>query len=166
MISDDSATINEGAIKGWNRRNRFYFHQLKCLAKHYDFNLDTPWTSYSEEIQNILLWGSKDKINFSKSFRSGSKIVRQHRFEGIIPNTERRFKETDSEFIRNELAKMLSDSHCDACGGSRLKKESRNIFINETPIQNITNKKISDALSFFQNIQPVSYTHLTLPTKA
>ncbi len=153
LISDDSATINEGAIKGWNRRNRFYFHQLKCLAKHYDFDLDTAWTSYSEEIQNILLWGSKDKINFSKSFRSGSKIVRQHRFEGIIPNTERRFKETDSEFIRNELAKMLSDSHCDACGGSRLKKESRNIFINETPIQSITNKKISDALSFFQNIQ-------------
>ena len=153
LISDNSSTINEGAIKGWNRRNRFYFHQLKCLAKHYDFDLDTPWESYSEEIQNILLWGSKDKINFSKSFRSGSKIVRQHRFEGIIPNTERRFKETDSEFIRNELAKMLSDSQCDACGGSRLKKESRNIFVNETPIQNITNQKISEALSFFQNIE-------------
>ena len=153
LISDNSSTINEGAIKGWNRRNRFYFHQLKCLAKHYDFDLDTPWKSYPEEIQNILLWGSKDKINFSKSFRSGSKIVRKHRFEGIIPNTERRFKETDSEFIRNELAKMLSDSHCDACGGSRLKKESRNIFVNETPIQNITNQKISEALSFFQNIE-------------
>ena len=153
LISDNSSTINEGAIKGWNRRNRFYFHQLKCLAKHYDFDLDTPWKSYPEEIQNILLWGSKDKINFSKSFRSGSKIVRQHRFEGIIPNTERRFKETDSEFIRNELAKMLSDSHCDACGGSRLKKESRNIFVNETPIQNITNQKISEALYFFQNIE-------------
>ena len=153
LIADNSATINEGAIKGWNRRNRFYFHQLKCLAKHYDFNLDTPWESYSEEIQNILLWGSKDKINFSKSFSSGSKIVRQHRFEGIIPNTERRFKETDSEFIRNELAKMLSDSHCNSCEGSRLKKESRNIFINTTPIQNITNQKISDALSFFQNIE-------------
>ncbi len=153
LILDDSASINEGAIKGWNRRNRFYFHQLKCLAKHYNFDLDTPWKSYSKEIQNILLWGSKDKINFSKSFRSGSKIVRQHRFEGIIPNTERRFKETDSEFIRNELAKMLSDSHCNACGGSRLKKESRNIFINETPIQNITNQKISEALSFFKNIK-------------
>ena len=153
LISDHTATINEGAIKGWNRRNRFYFHQLKCLAKHYDFNLDTPWEAYPEEIQNILLWGSKDKINFSKSFRSGSKIVRQHRFEGIIPNTERRFKETDSEFVRNELAKMLSDSHCDACTGSRLKKESRNIFINTTPIQDITNQKISDALSFFQNIK-------------
>jgi len=153
LIADTEATINEGGIKGWNRRNRFYFHQLKCLAKHYKFDLDTPWESYSEEIQKILLWGSKDKINFSKSFSSGSKIVRQHRFEGVIPNTERRFKETDSEFIRNELAKLLSDSHCDACEGSRLKKESRNIFINGTPIQDITDQKITDALSFFQKIK-------------
>ena len=153
LIADTEATINEGAIKGWNRRNRFYFHQLKCLAKHYEFDLDTPWESYSEETQLILLWGSKDKINFSKSFSSGSKIVRQHRFEGVIPNTERRFKETDSEFIRNELAKLLSDSHCDACEGSRLKKESRNIFINGTPIQNITDQKITDALTFFQKIK-------------
>ena len=153
LIADTEATINEGAIKGWNRRNRFYFHQLKCLAKHYKFDLDTPWESYSEETKGILLWGSKDKINFSKSFSSGSKIVRQHRFEGVIPNTERRFKETDSEFIRNELAKLLSDSHCDACGGSRLRRESRNIFVNGTPIQEITNQKITDALSFFQQIK-------------
>ena len=153
LIADAEATINEGAIKGWNRRNRFYFHQLKCLAKHYKFDLDTPWESYSEETQRILLWGSKDKINFSKSFSSGSKIVRQHRFEGVIPNTERRFKETDSEFIRNELAKLLSDSYCDACEGSRLKKESRNIFINGTPIQDITEQKITDALNFFQKIK-------------
>ena len=153
LIADTEATINEGAIKGWNRRNRFYFHQLKCLAKHYKFDLDTPWESYSEEMQRILLWGSKDKINFSKSFSSGSKIVRQHRFEGVIPNTERRFKETDSEFIRNELAKLLSDSYCDACEGSRLKKESRNIFINGTPIQDITEQKITDALNFFQKIK-------------
>ena len=153
LIADTEATINEGAIKGWNRRNRFYFHQLKCLAKHYKFDLDTPWESYSEETQRILLWGSKDKINFSKSFSSGSKIVRQHRFEGVIPNTERRFKETDSEFIRNELAKLLSDSYCDACEGSRLKKESRNIFINGTPIQDIAEQKITDALNFFQKIK-------------
>ncbi|MDA9626306.1 excinuclease ABC subunit UvrA [Pseudomonadota bacterium] len=153
LIADTEATINEGAIKGWNRRNRFYFHQLKCLAKHYKFDLDTPWESYSEETQRILLWGSEDKINFSKSFSSGSKIVRQHRFEGVIPNTERRFKETDSEFIRNELAKLLSDSYCDACEGSRLKKESRNIFINGTPIQDITEQKITDALNFFQKIK-------------
>ena len=153
LITDTEATINEGAIKGWNRRNRFYFHQLKCLAKHYKFDLDTPWEEYSQETQSMLLWGSKEKINFSKSFSSGSKIVRQHRFEGVIPNTERRFKETDSEFIRNELAKLLSDSHCDSCEGSRLKKESRNIFINNTPIHEITDKKITDALIFFHEIK-------------
>ena len=153
LIADPEATINEGVIKGWNRRNRFYFHQLKCLAKHYKFDLDTPWQDYPEETQRIVLWGSKDTINFSKSFRSGSKIVRRHRFEGIIPNTERRFKETDSEFIRNELAKLLSDSHCNACEGSRLKRESRNIFINSTPIQEITNQKITDALSFFKKMK-------------
>ena len=155
LIINAESTINEGAIKGWNRRNRFYFHQLKCLSKHYKFDLDTPWEIYPEEIQRMLLWGSKDKINFSKSFSSGTKIVREHRFEGIIPNTERRFKETDSEFIRNELAKLLSDSHCHSCEGSRLKKESRNIFINQTPIQNITNQKISDAVNFFSKLELV-----------
>ena len=143
LIADEGLTINGGAIKGWNRRNRFYFHQLKCLAKHYQFHLDTPWEDYSEEIQKIILWGSKDKVDFSKSFRSGSKFVRKHKFEGIIPNTERRFKETDSEFIGNKLAKLLSESHCDSCEGSRLKKESRNIFINQTPIQDITKEKIT-----------------------
>lgn len=153
LIADEELTINGGAIKGWNRRNRFYFHQLKCLAKHYKFHLDTPWEDYSEEIQKIILWGSKDKVDFSKSFRSGSKFVRKHKFEGIIPNTERRFKETDSEFIGNKLAKLLSESHCDSCEGSRLKKESRNIFINQTPIQDITKEKITDALNFFKKIK-------------
>ena len=153
LIADEELTINEGAIKGWNRRNRFYFHQLKCLARHYKFHLDTPWEDYSEEIQKIILWGSKDKVDFSKSFRSGSKFVRKHKFEGIIPNTERRFKETDSEFIGNKLAKLLSESHCDSCEGSRLKKESRNIFINQTPIQDITKEKITDALNFFKKIK-------------
>jgi len=153
LIADREMTINEGAIKGWNRRNRFYIHQLRCLAKHFKFDLDTPWNEYTDELQRTLLWGTKEKINFSKSFSSGSKIVREHRFEGIIPNTERRFKETDSEFIRNELAKLLSDSHCDSCEGSRLKKESRNIFINKTPIQDITSQKITDALNFFKTIE-------------
>jgi excinuclease ABC subunit A len=153
LIADEELTINGGAIKGWNRRNRFYFHQLKCLAKHYKFHLDTPWEDYSEEIQKIILWGSKDKVDFSKSFRSGSKFVRKHKFEGIIPNTERRFKETDSEFIGDKLAKLLSESHCDSCEGSRLKKESRNIFINQTPIQDITKEKITDALNFFKKIK-------------
>ena len=151
IISDPEASINSGAIKGWNKRNRFYYHQLKCLAAHYKFDLNCSWGSLGKDIQKIILYGSQDRIDFSKRFKSGSRIVRKHNFEGVIPNTERRFKETDSDFLRNELAKLLSDSHCSDCNGSRLKKESRNIFINNYPINHITELKISDALEFIKD---------------
>jgi excinuclease ABC subunit A len=153
LIPDEDVSISNGAIKKWNRRNRFYYHQLKCLAKHYKFSLDTAWRDYPEELKKLLLWGSKEQIDFSHRFRSGSKIVRRHRFEGIIPNTERRFKETDSDFMRDDLAKLMSKSSCDECNGSRLNKESRNVFINKTPIYEITNLRISDALAFMKNMK-------------
>jgi excinuclease ABC subunit A len=153
LIPDEDVSISNGAIKKWNRRNRFYYHQLKCLAKHYKFSLDTSWKEYPEELKRILLWGSKEQIDFSHRFRSGSKIVRRHRFEGIIPNTERRFKETDSEYMRDDLAKLMSKSSCDECNGSRLNKESRNVYINKTPIYEITNLRISDALAFMKNMK-------------
>ncbi len=148
IINDEELSINGGAIKGWNKRNRFYYHQLKCLSQFYGFSLNDPWCELSEEIKDIILNGSKEKIDFSKRFRSGSKIVRKHRFEGVLPNTERRFRETDSYYQKNELAKLLSDSHCDSCNGSRLKKESRNVFVNKKSISEITTYKISDALDF------------------
>jgi excinuclease ABC subunit A len=153
LIPDEEVSISNGAIKKWNRRNRFYYHQLKCLSKHYNFSLDTPWKDYTEELKHILLWGSNEKIDFSHRFRSGSKIVRKHRFEGIIPNTERRFKETDSDYIRDRLAKLMSSSSCNECHGSRLNKESRNVFINKTPIYEITSLRISDSLSFMKKMK-------------
>ena len=153
LIPDEEVSISNGAIKKWNRRNRFYYHQLKCLSKHYNFSLDTPWKDYSEELKHILLWGSNEKIDFSHRFRSGSKIVRKHRFEGIITNTERRFKETDSDYIRDRLAKLMSSSSCNECHGSRLNKESRNVFINKTPIYEITSLRISDSLSFMKKMK-------------
>ena len=153
LIQDDEVSISNGAIKGWTRRNRFYFYQLKCLSAHYDFTLTTKWKDYSQEIKDIILWGSKEKIDFSHRFRSGSRIVRKHRFEGIIPSTERRFKETDSDFIRDELSKLMSKSSCDECGGSRLNKQSRNVFINKTPIHSITGMRISEALNFVKNMK-------------
>ena len=107
IINDEELSINGGAIKGWNKRNRFYYHQLKCLSQFYGFSLNDPWCELSEEIKDIILNGSKEKIDFSKRFRSGSKIVRKHRFEGVLPNTERRFRETDSDYQKNELAKLL-----------------------------------------------------------
>ena len=153
LIQDDDVSISNGAIKGWTRRNRFYYWQLRCLAAHYGFDLNTKWKDYQEDIKDIILWGSKDKVDFSHRFRSGSRIVRKHKFEGIIPSTERRFKETDSEYIRDELSKLMSQSSCGTCKGSRLNKESRNVFVSETPIHKITNLKITDALSFISNMK-------------
>ena len=153
LIQDDDVSISNGAIKGWTRRNRFYFYQLKCLAAHYNFTLTTKWKDYPQEIKDIILWGSKDKVDFSHRFRSGSRIVRKHKFEGIIPSTERRFKETDSDFIRDELSKLMSKSECNECEGSRLNTQSRNVFINKTQIHTITGMRINEALSFTTNMK-------------
>ena len=152
LIQDEDVSISNGAIKGWTRRNRFYFYQLKCLSSHFNFSLTTAWKDYPDEIKKIILWGSKDKVDFSHRFRSGSKIVRKHKFEGIIPSTERRFKETDSEYIREELSKLMSKSSCNVCNGSRLNRISRNVFINKTPIGSITSLRINDAAKFIENM--------------
>ena len=153
LIQDEEVSISNGAIKGWTRRNRFYFYQLKCLAAHYNFSLTTQWKDYPDDIKEIILWGSKDKVDFSHRFRSGSRIVRKHKFEGIIPSTERRFKETDSEYIREELSKLMSKSTCNVCNGSRLNKIARNVFINDTAIGSITSLRINDALAFIGNMK-------------
>ena len=153
LIQDEDVSIANGAIKGWTRRNRFYYYQLRCLSNHFDFTLTTKWKDYPQKIKDIILWGTKEKIDFSHRFRSGSRIIRKHRFEGVIPSTERRFKETDSEYIRNELVKLMSESTCDECDGSRLNTYARNVFINNTQIHNITSMKITDALSFIKKMK-------------
>jgi len=153
LIQDDGVSIANGAIKGWTRRNRFYYYQLRCLSNHFDFSLTTKWKDYSQKTKDIILWGTKEKIDFSHRFRSGSRIIRKHRFEGVIPSTERRFKETDSEYIRNELSKLMSESTCDECDGSRLNTYARNVLINNTQIHNITSMKISDSLSFITKMK-------------
>ena len=153
LIQDDEVSIANGAIKGWTRRNRFYYYQLRCLSAHFDFSLTTKWKDYPDKIKEIILWGTKEKVDFSHRFRSGSRIVRKHRFEGVIPCTERRFKETDSEYIRNELAKLMSESSCDVCSGSRLNEQSRNVYINNTQIHTITEMRINDSLNFIRNMK-------------
>ena len=153
LIQDDEVSIANGAIKGWTRRNRFYYYQLRCLSSHFDFSLTTKWKDYTQEIKDIILWGTKEKIDFSHRFRSGSRIIRKHKFEGVIPSTERRFKETDSEYIRNELSKLMSETKCDECDGSRLNTYSRNVFINGTQIHNITSMRINDALNFIKEMK-------------
>ena len=152
IIPDDSVSISNGAIKGWTRRNRFYFYQLKCLAKHFDFSLTMKWKDLDQGVQDIILYGSDEVIDFSHRFRSGSRIVRKHKFEGVLINTDRRFRDTDSEYMRTELSKLLSEKNCDSCNGSRLKKESRNIFINDSPINVITEMRINTSLNFIKKI--------------
>ena len=153
LIPDIDVSIASGAIKGWTRRNRFYYYQLRCLSNHFNFTLTTKWKDYPQNIKDIILWGTKEKIDFSHRFRSGSRIIRKHKFEGIIPSTERRFKETDSEYIRNELSKLMSESECNECDGSRLNTYAKNVFINNTQIHDITNLRISDSLNFIKNMK-------------
>ena len=153
LIPDIDVSIASGAIKGWTRRNRFYYYQLRCLSNHFNFTLTTKWKDYPQDIKDIILWGTKEKIDFSHRFRSGSRIIRKHKFEGIIPSTERRFKETDSEYMRNELSKLMSESECNECDGSRLNTYAKNVFINNTQIHDITNLRISDSLNFIKNMK-------------
>ena len=153
LIPDEDVSINNGAIKGWTRRNRFYFYQLKCLANHYNFSLSEKWKNLDDDIRKIILWGGDDVIDFSKRWRSGSRLVRKHKFEGVITNTQRRFRDTDSEYMRNEISKLLSDKNCDACNGSRLKQESRNVFVKNTPINHITEMRINESLEFISELK-------------
>ena len=153
LIPEEDVSISNGAIKGWTRRNKFYFYQLRCLSDHFDFSLTTKWKDYPQKIKDIILWGTKEKVDFSHRFRSGSRIIRKHKFEGVIPSTERRFKETDSEYIQNELAKLLSESECNECNGSRLNIYARNVFLNEIQINEITCMRINDSLDFIKNMK-------------
>ena len=153
LIPEEDVSISNGAIKGWTRRNKFYFYQLRCLSDHFDFSLTTKWKDYPQKIKDIILWGTKEKVDFSHRFRSGSRIIRKHKFEGVIPSTERRFKETDSEYIQNELAKLLSESECNECKGSRLNVYARNVFLNEIQINEITCMRINDSLDFIKNMK-------------
>ena len=153
LIPEEDISISNGAIKGWTRRNKFYFYQLRCLSDHFDFSLTTKWKDYPQKIKDIILWGTKEKVDFSHRFRSGSRIIRKHKFEGVIPSTERRFKETDSEYIQNELAKLLSESECNECNGSRLNVYARNVFLNEIQINEITCMRINDSLDFIKNMK-------------
>ena len=153
LIPEEDVSISNGAIKGWTRRNKFYFYQLRCLSDHFDFSLTTKWKDYPKKIKDIILWGTKEKVDFSHRFRSGSRIIRKHKFEGVIPSTERRFKETDSEYIQNELAKLLSESECNECNGSRLNVYARNVFLNEIQINEITCMRINDSLDFIKNMK-------------
>jgi excinuclease ABC subunit A len=152
VIHDPNLTLGQGAVRGWDRRNTYYFSLLTSLAKHFSFNLDVPFKKLPKKIQNIILYGSEEIINFSYTLADGRHFEREHPFEGVIPNMERRFRETDSFAVREEMAKYFSHIVCPECQGSRLKPAAQFVFIAERNISEITALSIKNALSFFDSL--------------
>jgi excinuclease ABC subunit A len=153
IVAFPQLSLSSGAIKGWDRRNQFYYQMLDCLAKHYDFDLERPFESLPEKIQQIILYGSgKEHIPFKYLNERGKPILREHSFEGIIPNLERRYKETESPTVREELAKYLNNCSCTECHGTRLRLEARHVRVAEHAIYQLSALPLKQALTFFQGL--------------
>ncbi len=145
--------LSGGAIKGWDRRNQFYFQMLDTLAKHYDFDLERPFESLPEKIQQVVLYGSgHEHIPFQYLNERGKKILREHAFEGIVNNLERRYKETDSPTVREELSKYLNSCSCTECKGTRLREEARHVRVAEHTIYQLSALPLKQAQKFFQDV--------------
>ncbi|RRJ82230.1 excinuclease ABC subunit UvrA [Aestuariirhabdus litorea] len=153
IISHPDSTLAEGAIRGWDRRSVYYFQMLVSLAKHYHFDIDTPFSELSEEHQKCILHGSGDEqISFNYVNDRGDVMQRKHRFEGIIPNMERRYRDTDSQSVREELAKYLSTQPCPSCKGSRLRRDARHVYIDTETLPDITSRQVGAALEYFERL--------------
>ena len=154
VVQNPSISLANGAIKGWDRRNFYYYQMLTSLAKHYHFDIETPFEELPKKIQQIILHGSgKEEIEFQYMNDRGDVVLRRHVFEGILNNMARRYKETESMSVREELAKHISNRPCADCGGSRLRPEARNVYIEQTNLPDISEKSIGEALSFFGELQ-------------
>jgi excinuclease ABC subunit A len=154
VVSDPSLPLPAGAIRGWDRRNAFYYQMLESLAKHYKFNLDKPFGELPEKIRDVILRGSGEEIiTFTYLGERGQHSRRKHAFEGVIPNIERRYRETESSSVREEMAKYLSHQPCETCGGSRLKTEARHVYIENRPLHELTQLPIRAALDFFRTLR-------------
>ena len=153
VIHEPTASLSEGAIVGWDISNRYHYHLIKCLSKEYDFSLETPYQGLGSEVQDLLLSGSKgNPVNFSWRNKRGSLIERIFPFEGILNNIERRYKETESSWSRDNLSKLISLSTCKSCNGTRLRKEARNVFIEDVNLPQITSYTIDQAFKFFSEL--------------
>ncbi|MBA0922509.1 MAG: excinuclease ABC subunit UvrA [Nitrosospira sp.] len=161
IVAFPHLSLASGAIKGWDQRNQFYFHMLVSLSRHYNFDLEIPFEELSTDIQQIILRGSeKEKILFLYLNESGSKNHREHIFEGIIPNLERRYKETDSLAVREELGKYLNSQSCSACSGTRLCREARHVQVGGRAIYEINALSLKEAQTFFDQMRLIGNKHV------
>ncbi|BET98069.1 excinuclease ABC subunit UvrA [Xenorhabdus taiwanensis] len=154
VVQNEGISLAGGAIRGWDRRNFYYFQMLRSLAEHYKFDIEIPFNQLSPTIQKVVLYGSgKESIEFKYTNDRGDVTVRHHPFEGVLHNMERRYKETESTAVREELAKYISNRSCISCDGTRLRKEARYVFIGNTTLPQISDFSIGHAMEFFQNIK-------------
>jgi excinuclease ABC subunit A len=154
IVVDASLALSEGAIRGWDRRNIYYFQMLSSLAKQFDFSIEKPFEKLSRKNQNIILRGSgKDVVDFRYVNDRGDTVIRSHPFEGILPNLERRYRETESNHVREELAKYLSSQSCPDCGGTRLKRDARHVLIKGNNLPEITGMTVSLAAEYFNKLK-------------
>ena len=154
VVGNDELSLSGGAIRGWDKRSYYYFQMLQAVADHYGFDLTKPFGSFSDEHKDVVLYGSKGKsLTFKYINERGDIMERKHPFEGVIPNMERRYRETESNAVREELAKYLSQQPCSSCHGSRLRIEARNVFIQGTNLPDISDMSIAGAYSFFETLE-------------
>jgi excinuclease ABC subunit A len=153
IVAFPNLSLSGGAIKGWDRRNQFYFQMLDSLAKHYDFDLERPFESLPEKIQKVVLYGSgREEIAFTYLNERGKKVLREETFEGIVNNLERRYNETESPTVREELAKYLNNCTCPDCEGTRLREEARHVRVADRAIFELSALPLKQALTFFRGV--------------
>ena len=154
VIQHPEVSISEGAIRGWDKRTLFYYNMLTSLAEHYQFDIDEPWEKLAAIHQQKILFGSDDEeITFNYVNDRGTVFRRQHKFEGIIHNMERRYRETESQSVREELTKFMATSSCPECSGTRLRKSARNVFIDDKRIEDIVCMPVGDCSDYFDQLE-------------
>jgi len=154
VVLHPEASLAEGAIRGWDRRNVYYFHLLRSLSKHYDFDMDKPFDKLSQKHRDIILYGSDgEEIEFSYVNDRGTVFKRRHVFEGVIPNMDRRYRETESSSVRDELAKYVSTAACKTCEGTRLCEDARSVFVDGRTLPSITSMPVGDAEAYFNALE-------------
>ncbi len=153
ILVNEDLSLAAGAIRGWDRNHHYYYQTLVSLAKHFKFDLDIPFKRLSKKVRDLILYGSDELIKFSYQNTEGRKVIRTHEFEGIIPNMERRYRETESALVREELAKYLAVKKCPDCQGSRLCREARFVFIEEHALPTLTAWPILKSREFFSQLK-------------
>ena len=154
VVLHPEASLAEGAIRGWDRRNVYYFHLLRSLSKHYGFDMDKPFDKLSQKHRDIILYGSDgEEIEFSYVNDRGTVFKRRHVFEGVIPNMDRRYRETESSSVRDELAKYVSTAACKACDGTRLCEDARSVFVDGRTLPSVTALPVGEAQAYFDALE-------------